>query len=345
MKKNVSKVVVSFMIAALSLAGCGNSASQTSSGTPQDSEKKTDKIIIRIGHNVAPGSTADTGAIKFKELLEKKTNNAVEVQIFGNSQLGSENDMINLIQMNSLEMLITGDGPINTFIPQYGAITMPYVFRDITHMLKAYNSPEVIDPINKDLISSKGIRIIDSWVRGPRNVTSSKKITKPEDMNGVKLRIPEMKVYVETWKTLGALPTPMALSEVYAALSQHVVDGQENPYDLILTSSFFEVQKYLIKTQHVIGPYLIVISDNFLNGLTDDIKNSVVECAKEAGDYANTETLASQETMEKDLKDKGMEIIEINRDEWVNALKGLPEKLEKQLDWKPGFYKQLVDIK
>jgi tripartite ATP-independent transporter DctP family solute receptor len=242
-------------------------------------------------------------------------------------------------------MLITGDGPINTFIPQYGAITMPYVFRDVPHMLNAYNSPEVIDPINKDLIASKKLKIIDAWVRGPRNVTSNKKITKPEDMKGVKLRVPEMKVYVETWKTLGALPTPMAFSEVYAALSQNVVDGQENPYDLILTSSFYEVQKYLIKTQHVIGPYLVVIGDEFLNGLPDDIKNSVVEAVKEAGDYANKETLDSQEKMEIELKNKGMEIIEINRDEWVNALKGLPEKLEKDLNWKPGFYKQLVDIK
>jgi tripartite ATP-independent transporter DctP family solute receptor len=356
LKKALSLVLVISLVLTLGLSGCGSKDSATNdtqkaaagkSSTDKSSTDKssTDKIIIRVGHIVAPGATADKGAQKFKELVEKRTNGAVEVQVFGNSQLGGENDMLNLIQMGSLEMLITGDGIINVFLPQYGALTMPYIFRDMDHMLKVYANPEITDQINNDLIKAKGARLIDAWLRGPRNLTNNKKITSLADLKGVKIRVPEMKVYLETWKRLGALPTPMAFSEVYSAMQQHVVEGQENPYDLIYTSSFYEVQKYLIKTQHVYGPYMVIIGDKFLKGLPEDIQKIILDSAKEAGDYADKETLADQDKLEKALKEKGMEFIEINRDEWVKALEGLPEELGKSLNWKDGFYEQIVNTK
>jgi tripartite ATP-independent transporter DctP family solute receptor len=302
------------------------------------------KIVIRIGHINAPGTTADIGANKFKELVESKSNGRVTVQLFPNSQLGGENDMVNLIQMGSLEMEITGDGPINVYLPQYGALTMPYLFRDANHMLKVFRG-SIGKDFSNDFAKTKGARVIDYWLRGPRNLVANKEIKTPKDLQGVKIRLPEMKVYIEVWNALGANSTTMAWSELYMALQQKVVDAAESPYDTIYASSLFEVQKYVMKTQHVFGPYLVLIRDKFYKGLPNDVKKIVQDSIRQAGAFADKATIASQDDLEKALKGKGMIFVEVDKKVFRDKLKGLPERLEKQLNWKPGLYKRALNTK
>jgi tripartite ATP-independent transporter DctP family solute receptor len=301
-------------------------------------------IIIRLGHINAPGTTADRGANKFKELVEAKSKGRVKVQLFPNSQLGGENDMVDHIQMGSLEMEITGDGPINVFMPQYGALTMPYLFRDANHMLKVFRGP-IGKKFSNDLAKAKGSIVIDYWLRGPRILVANKAIKTPNDLRGVKIRLPEMKVYIEVWNTLGANATTMAWSELYMALQQKVVDAAESPYDLIYGSSLYEVLKYVMRTQHVYGPYLVLIGEKFYKGLPNDVKKIVKNSIKEAGVFANKATLTSQDDLEKALKGKGMIIVNVDKKAFRDKLKGLPEKLEKQLNWKPGLYKRAAKVK
>ncbi|XFO69114.1 hypothetical protein SPSIL_053440 [Sporomusa silvacetica DSM 10669] len=333
-RKIISVVCLGVFIFSLMLVGCG--------GSQKSSDNK--KTLIRVGYILAPGSDADKGAQKFKELVEKNSNGRIEVQTFPSSQLGSDQDMFNAQQMGSLEMEICGDGPINIFEPTFGALTMPFAFRDMQHMLNVYNGP-IGEQLNKAFIKDKGVRVVDTWVRGPRYLTANKEIVTPEDLQGYKLRVPTQTTYVETWKNLGAIPTAMNLSELYTALQQGVVGGQENPLDLIYTSSFYQVQKYVMDTKHVYGPYIVTVSDKFYSSLPDDLKKIVTDAAKEAGKYEKSLVENGEVQFKADLEKKGMKFVNVNRQAFIDKMKGLPEQLEKSQKWIPGQYQQIVETK
>lgn len=342
MKKKYISVLGSIALAlSLALTGCGNQAPAPSSSA---NNTNTKPITIRVGYILATGSDADQGAQKFKELVEKNSNGRIQVQTFPNSQLGSDNDMINAEQTGSLEMEISGDGPVNSFEPQFGALTMPFVFRDAQHMLDVYNGP-IGQQLNQAFQKDKGIRIAAVWARGPRYLTANKPIKTPADLQGVKLRVPAQTTYVETWKKLGAVPTAMNLSELYTALQQGVVEGQENPLDLISTSSFYQVQKYVMDTDHVYGPYLVTVSDKFYSTLPADLKKVVDDALKEATTYEIGVSNDGQKQFKTDLEKKGMTFVNVDRQAFIDKMQGLPQQLEKSLKWIPGQYQQIVDTK
>lgn len=342
MKKRIFTGLVSAaLVLSLALTGCG---SQTNTTNSSAANSNTKPITIRVGYILATGSDADKGAQKFKELVEKNSNGRIQVQTFPSSQLGSDNDMINAQQTGSLEMEICGDGPINTFEPGYGALTMPFVFRDAQHMLNVYNGP-IGQQLNQAFIKDKGVRIVGVWARGPRYLTANKPIKTPADLQGYKLRVPAQTTYVETWKRLGAVPTAMNLNELYTALQQGVVGGQENPLDLIDTSSFYQVQKYVMDTDHVYGPYLVTVSDKFYSSLPADLKKVFDSALKEATTYEIGVSNDGQNQFRADLEKKGMTFVHVDRQAFIDKMQGLPQELEKSLKWIPGQYQQIVDTK
>lgn len=343
MKKNMIALLSAAMVVSLALAGCGNNAPADRSAA-KDSASNAKPIILRVGYILATGSDADKGAQKFKELVNKNSNGRIDVQTFPNSQLGSDQDMINAQQSGSLEMEISGDGPVNIFEPGFGALTMPFAFRDTDHMLKVYNGP-IGKQLNEAFVKDKGVRLVGVWARGPRYLTANKEIKSPADLQGYKLRVPTQTTYVETWKRLEAIPTALNLSELYTALQQGVVGGQENPLDIISTSSFFQVQKYVMDTHHVYGPYLITVSDKFYNGLPADLKKVVDDALKEATAYEIGVVKDGETQFRADLEKKGMTFVHVDRQAFINKMQGLPEQLEKSQKWIPGQYQQIVDTK
>jgi tripartite ATP-independent periplasmic transporter solute receptor, DctP family len=333
-KKVITGVCLVAFVFSLMLAGCGNNQK------PADNKK----YQIRLGYILAPGSDADKGAQKFKEIVEKNSNGRIEVQTFPSSQLGSEFNMIDSQQMGSQEMQIAGDGPINAFEPAFGALTMPFAFRDIQHMVNVFNGP-IGQDLNKAFIKDKNIRLLGVWVRGPRYLSANKEITSPADLQGYKMRVPSQNIYVETWKQLGAIPVSLDLSELYTALQQGLVGGQENPLDLINTSGYYQVQKYVMDTKHVYGPYLITMSETFYASLPDDLKKVVTDGVKEAGTYERSIVESSEDQNKAELEKRGMKFVKVDRQAFLDKLKGLPEKLEKDLKWIPGLYKQIIETK
>lgn len=352
MKKRIFTVVASLtLVCSLALTGCGKNEStdnSSSSSKPTDNssanKSNSKPIVLRVGYILSTGSDADKGAEKFKELVNKNSNGRIDVQTFPNSQLGSDQDMINAQQSGSLEMEISGDGPVNIFEPGFGALTMPFAFRDTDHMLKVYNGP-IGQQLNEAFVKDKGVRLVGVWARGPRYLTANKEIKTPADLQGYKLRVPTQTTYVETWKKLGAVPTALNLSELYTALQQGVVGGQENPLAIISTSSFFQVQKYVMDTQHVYGPYLITVSDKFYNNLSADLKKVVDDALKEATTYEISVVKDGETQFRTDLEKKGMKFVNVDRQAFLDKMQGLPEQLEKSLKWIPGQYQQIVDTK
>src|SRR5665648_381832 len=331
-------VVIILVAMTVSLVGCG------SSKTAATGDKSVKKTVIKMGSIFNTGGPADENAKFFKKLVEERSKGQLEIQLFPSSQLGNEGDMIDGITIGSVDMALTGDGPINMFVPEYAALNMPYAFRDLEHLQKVLNGP-IGKEISDKIVEKKGARVLDWWTRGPRYLTANKEIKSPDDLKGIKMRVPELTVYTEAWKAMGAIPTPITFAELYSSLQQHVVDAQENPLELIYTSSFFETQKYLMKTKHVYGPYMLFISDKIMKSLPEDLQKIVTDSAKEAGQQEMKDTLKAEDKFLADLKAKGMTIVDVDANLFSDKIKDVPARLEKELKWKPGLYQAILDTK
>ena len=302
--------------------------------------EKKPEFTLKLGHLANTEHTWHKGSLKFAELVEEKTGGRVVVQVFPNEQLGKEMEVIGNIQSGIVDMLITGESMMN-WAPLCGLIAVPYMIRDSAHMEKIVEG-EVGQAIEKEVIEKVRLRPVAWFERGARNLTSNREVKKPEDLNGLRLRVPNVPLFVATWESLGAKPTPMAFSEVFTSLQQGIIDGQENPYDLIKSASFFEVQKFVNKTEHVRGWIYLVIGEDKFQSMPEDIRKAVLEAGKEAQVYERQLFRAEQDQLMKDLQDKGMTFVEVDKEAFMK--KAEPAVLSFLSPELQEMYKKIVAI-
>ena len=204
---------------------------------------------IRVGHVLAPTHPYQLGLEKFSELVSEKTGGKVKVEVFHSSQLGNERDLIEGLQLGTVEMCIVSTAPLSNFTTQFNVFDLPFIFSE------TQKTREILDgPIGQeilDTLDAQGIVGLCYFENGFRNVTNNvRPITKPEDLKGLKIRTMESPIHMASFRAMGANPTPMALGELFTALQLGTVDGQENPLAIINTSKFYEVQKFLSITEH-----------------------------------------------------------------------------------------------
>lgn len=300
---------------------------------------------LQLGYIMAENDPADLAARRFKELVEERTGGELSIVIHPNSLLGGERDLWEGMQIGSVDIAITGVGPISFFTPQYSGVQMYYAVEDVEHLEKVFNG-EIGEEIADALLQAQGGRVLDWWHRGPRHITANKPIRTPEDLQGLKLRTPEGKIYLEAWSALGASPTPMALGELFTALEQGVVDGQENPLALIATQSFDEVQSHVSLTAHQVQPYIFAIAENTWQSLSEEQRQIVEEAAKEAGVYEKQLTAESEEDFRAELEEGGMTVVEdVDRDAFKAIMAETAVELENEGLWQEGLYQRIQDAK
>ena len=302
--------------------------------------EKKPEFTLKLGHLANTEHTWHKGSVKFAELVEEKTGGRVVVQVFPSEQLGNEMEVIGNIQSGIVDMLITGESMMN-WAPLCGLIAVPYMIRDSAHMEKIVEG-EVGQAIEKEVIEKVRLRPVAWFERGARNLTSNREVKKPEDLNGLRLRVPNVPLFVATWESVGAKPTPMAFSEVFTSLQQGIIDGQENPYDLIKSASFFEVQKFVNKTEHVRGWIYLVIGEDKFQSMPEDIRKAVLEAGKEAQVYERQLFRAEQDQLIKDLQDKGMTFVEVDKEAFMK--KAEPAVLSFLSPELQEMYKKIVAI-
>jgi len=184
-------------------------------------------LSLKLGHAVAPVHPYHLGAVKFSELVAQRTGGKVKIDVYPSTQLGNERDMVEGLQLGTIDLVVTSTGPVGGFVPKMFVVDLPFLFRDRDHAYKVLDGP-----IGRDLLSAlsaKSIRGLAFWENGFRQITNNlRPIEKPTDLKGVKIRTMENKVHLAAFRAFGASPTPMAWSEVYTALQQRTIDGQEN---------------------------------------------------------------------------------------------------------------------
>ena len=239
------------------------------------------QTVLKLGYATSATSHYAVGSTVFCDDIEKGTQGRYKCQQFPNSALGGEREMIEAVQLGTLDLVNTSTGPVGNFVPEVKIVDIPFLFRDYDHARKVMDGPIGQDILTK--FPAKGLVALSWTENGFRHMTNSKHpIVKPEDASGLKMRTMENKVHMDGYRAFGIQPTPMAFPEVFGALQQGTVDGQENPIPVILASKFSQVQKHLSLTGHVYSPALLITSPRLMDKLSAADKKVFYAAAKSA---------------------------------------------------------------
>jgi len=324
-------VVLGALILALVLVVAGCSPPQQPAGQkPAESQGGQEQAAdqprtLRLAHVVNEKDGFHVAATKFKELVEQKTGGQVKIEIYPNATLGDERTLLEGMQMGTVDMGVITDGPIANFLPEIAAFELPFLFKsreEAYQVLDGSVGQEVLNNLSK--VNLKGLAFAE---RGFRNLTNSKRpVNRPEDVKGLKIRVMENPVYIDTFKALGANAVPMAWTEALTALQQGTIDGQENPVNVIYAFKLYETQKHLALTRHTYAPATIMMSQQVWSSFPADVQQVLVAAAKEAAAYERRWNAEQEEGQLKELKDKGMQITEPDAAPFQAAVQSVYEK-------------------
>ncbi|OYU47732.1 MAG: TRAP transporter substrate-binding protein DctP [Rhizobiales bacterium PAR1] len=299
--------------------------------------------VVRWGELLAASHPQVQMAERVAKEVKEKSGGRIDIQLFPNGQLGSGKDMMESVSSGALQLTTDGAGALGAFLPALSVVEAPYLWRDAAHLAKVSASPE-FQKMNADLVARRGMRMLNVTYYGKRHLTSgSRAVKSPADMVGFKLRVPPVDTFLAMADAWGAKATPIAFPELYLALSQGAVDGQENPLPTIQSGKFHEVQKHLVLTEHIITPRMVIVNEAFWKSLPA-ADRSLLEAAFNAGAAWQDKELLSQEaTLVGTLKAGGMNVVEVNVEEWRKpVLATVPAKFEAK--WGKGTFESLLKL-
>lgn len=351
MKKSISIVLMLLML--LSLCACGQQASPStpavgaSADPASPAQAALPSYTIRLGDAAATDSESGRALTAFKSAVEEKSGGRIKVELSLDGLLGSELEIFGQTQIGDLEMMAVGVGAETSFAPQFGILSLPYLFEDAAQKERAILDPTVFSMLDNALIAAKDAHIIDVWEQGNRHLTANEQILHPEDVVGKKIRVPDNTTFLIAWKALGANVVTMGMGELYTALQQHTCDGQENPLGVIKSQSLYEAQKYIMLTGHVPNMRYILVNNTWWNSLSADDQALITECVKDAGIQNDEEIRSNEEALITFFEDEGLTIVKVDTAEWGAAmnLDELVPSVAQEMGWDEAFNAAVLAVK
>lgn len=313
MKRKLTLIIVLCFVI---LGACSQSTDTTKIGKTNGSnvEPTQNAKIMKFGSINTKERSITLAMNKFAEIVEKETNKGIKVEVFPDSQLGGERDNYEGLQLGTLQASIVSTAVTSSFSPNMSILDLPFLFKDNETAYRVLDG-EIGDKLLSQL-PDQGVIGMNFWENGYRHLTNNiKEVRSPDDLKGLKIRTMESPIHLDMWKELGVYPTPMAFPELFTALQQGIVDGQENPYVVTATNRFYEVQDYLTVTQHVYGANIFLISKIFWDTLSDEEKDIITKAAEEAKVYQREIEQKQAGEYLSLLKEKGMKITELTTEE------------------------------
>lgn len=277
-------------------------------------------VNIKLAHNgnTNPDDPQNVGVDAFKEMVEERSNGSISVQIYPAGQLGDARTIVEGIQLGTIEMGDVENGPMGGFVPEAMLWDLPFIFRDIEHAHKVLDG-EIGQSVQEEYLEA-GIRHLAYNDGGFRYFTNDQRpIHTMDDLEGLKIRVMESEVMVDTLNAFGASAVPMSFGELYTALQQGVVDGQENPMNLIYSQRFYEVQDYLSLSGHFYYPRQYIASNEWWQSLNDEHQEIIAEAAIEASNIQRDSLADYEIEMRKVLEEHGMEINEVEKEAFIET--------------------------
>lgn len=300
----MSKKILVFLMV-VSLVGLLFGAGQS------DKASAAKPLVLRYAHMNPASSPNGLQAQYFADRIAERTDGAIKIDVYPNSQLGSITEMAEAVSMGSIAMHHNTYGGLQPLLDELGLFDTPYLYRDVDHLLKATDpqtSPALAE-LNEKLIKTRGVRVLYSFYFGTRELTANHAVYSPKDLAGKKIRAIPSAIYLAAVEGMGAVAVPIDWAEVPVALSTGVADGQENPVSTLVTSNINEVQKFAMMTDHIMGSEPVVINEKVWQNLSAEHKRIFTEVARETRDWASNYVLESEAKDVQTLKDRGMTII------------------------------------
>lgn len=248
---------------------------------------------LKMGMQASVGSVEYTSAKLLADTIDEMSNGDIKLSLFPSAQLGDDRAMLQQLSLGDLDITYAEFGRMGLWIPRAEAVTLPYVAKDYEHLRRMFES-DFGQGIREEMLTKFNWRALDTWYNGTRETTSNRPLESISDFKGLKLRVPNAKPNLNYAKLSGASPTPMAFSEVYLALQTNAVDGQENPLPTIKTMKFYEVQKNLAITNHIVNDQMVIISETTWQKLSEADRKIVTAAVAKAG-AAHTASVKKQE--------------------------------------------------
>ncbi len=320
-------VVIKGLLAAVALAAAGGVVAQTK---------------LKWAHVYETSEPYHTESVWAAEEIKKRTGGKFEIQVFPASSLGKETDINQGMQLGTVDMIISGPSFAARSYPRLGIAYYPFIFRDGDHLL-AYSKSAVFKEMIDGFREKTGIQILAYTYYGARQTTSKAPFTDCAGMKGLKIRVPDVPSYRATPESCGANPTPIAFAEVYLALQNGTVDAQENPLTTIEAKKFYEVQKHIMMTGHIVDGLTTQVAPHLWSKLTDAEKKTFSEVALEAAARASAQIKKREAELVDDFKKKGITIHQVNRQSFVDAV--LKNKSVESMGFDKKDYDRIVAIK
>lgn len=286
---------------------------------------------MRLSHGDNESNPTHHAAVKFQELVEEYSDGRIEVSIYPSNQLGDEQEVAQSMRMGTIESAIVYTGNLVPLAPSAGVLMLPYAFTSSEQAWAAMDALQ--EPLNERITQEAGVRAVGLLEKGFRVLTTDEPVRTLEDLKGQKIRVSPNNIAIETFKAWGIDPIPMAWAEVFSALQQGVIDGQENPYTTAISSNFYEVQDYITEIHYMMWTGPLLVSERFYQRLPDDLQVVIDRAGREAADYERELSAELTEEAKTQLIELGMELLGPPQDEekWQESAKAL---------W-PNFYEDI----
>jgi tripartite ATP-independent transporter DctP family solute receptor len=346
--EKVSKLMFASLAVLLLMfvAACSSGTSESSSGTSEPSEGASEEAAdgegysINIAYGNQPGEPVDELAKKWKELAEEASDGRLELKLYPSSQLGPEKDVVEQAQMGNNVIVLAGYDFLMDYVPDAGILTAPYLVDDIDELLYLTET-EWFEGLRSDL-NEKGIDVVTTkTVYGERHLLSNEKVETPEDLRGLKIRVPNNQMSIQTFEAMGAAATPTPLGDLYTSLQQGLVDGAENPLPVLQGVKAHEVSKHLSLTGHQKFITAWIGGTSFIDTLPEDLVQILRETGDEASDYGRTVLDAQTEEVLAEFEAQGVEVHEVDAEPFKELVQGVYESFPS---WTPGLYEEIQDL-
>lgn len=302
-------------------------------------------VTANLNHEMT-GTVVDEATQRMAKALAETSDGAIEITVHSRGEMGGERDMFDLMQAGAIEMGVTGSVIVSAVAPEYGVLDAPYLFRSPEHLAAVMDGP-IGEELARTILDRKGIRLIGRMDRAPRHITTGgTEVRSPEDLQGLKIRMREIPVQIEAFRMLGASPVPMAFGELYTALQTGVLDAQENPLDIIMGTSLYEVQETVTLTGHVREVQWLIVAETWWSGLDEETRETIQSAADEAMGWGQDRVYSADAALMDDAREAGLTVIELTPEErsaFSEKLAELPNAFADK--WKDGVYEAIVETR
>ena len=286
---------------------------------------------LRMAYALSTSSHYGAGSNAFAKSLENSSAGKYKVQQFANSALGGEREVIEGLQLGTIDLAIVSTGATLNFVPETGVFDIPFLLRDLPHARAVLDGPTGQEMLAK--FPERGLIALAWGEQGFRHLTNNvRPVATPADAKGLKIRTTENPIHIAAFRQIGILPTPMAWPEVATALQQGTIDGQENPLSVITSAKLSQIQKYLSLTGHVYGPALVLMSPSVYDGLSDKEKATFQQAGKDSARAMRDYVDAIEINGVEQLKKEGMQVTEVDRDAFAKAVEPAYPEYYKKFD-------------